>query len=268
MTTPLFDANRLRQHTFVNQLEYHASLPSTNDLALQLAQSAATTPERRDAFFTPLLILCDQQTAGRGRRSNQWWSQSGALTFTLMIDTEQEKICPEIRPRVSLAAAVAIARTVEHFLGRGVSIKWPNDVFVGRRKIAGILTEVPPTAHLQAIGIGLNANNSFASAPPEISANSTSIFELTQETFSLDSVLLRLLDELQSAIQNLTENADDFAAEWQSRDLLREKMVAVQSGPRTLEGRCLGIDIDGSLQIAERDQVHRTYGGQVKTIVW
>src|SRR6266496_612813 len=85
---PLFviDGNHIRRNTCVNHVEYHATLPSTNDRALVLAQQ----PELK----TPYLIVAGEQTTGRGRGANRWWSQPGALTFSLVLDPQVDRFGP------------------------------------------------------------------------------------------------------------------------------------------------------------------------------
>ena len=92
----MFDLPRLLAETFVRRLEFHEELPSTNDLALRLAGDESSE--------TPLLVLANRQTAGRGRGVNRWWSNDGALTFTLVGDFVDPQ-SPQRWPQISLVTA-------------------------------------------------------------------------------------------------------------------------------------------------------------------
>ena len=81
------DLARIQSETYLRAVEYHRQLPSTNDLALELAP--------RDDVELPLLVLTEQQTAGRGRGENQWWSSAGTLTFSLLIEAEANGLRPD-----------------------------------------------------------------------------------------------------------------------------------------------------------------------------
>jgi hypothetical protein len=138
MPEPPINVDRLLQETFVARVECHQTLGSTNDRARQCAAEGGPLP---------LLVLAENQTSGRGRGSNRWWTGPGSLAFSLLLDAADLRIERSRSPLVALAAAVAVAETVAHRLpDRQVGIHWPNDVFADNRKLAGILVETlsPP----------------------------------------------------------------------------------------------------------------------------
>ena len=258
MTASSFTPRDLTASTFVRQVEYHPELASTNDLALEILQSGA-------GYSAPLLVLCDQQTAGRGRNTNTWWTQPGGLTFSLVLNAEDCGLSAELRPRVSLAAAVAVALTVEDCIGQPAAIKWPNDVFVSQRKIAGILTETAAgNPDVLVVGIGLNVNNTFHAAPVDVTGHAISLFEITTESFALQAVLVSLLRFFETALEQLAGDPPMLAAAWQSRDFLQHKTVTVDSGPQAVSGLCAGIDIDGGLKLHVNGTERKVYGGRVQ----
>ena len=114
---------------------------------------------------SPSLVLTCEQTAGRGRKGNAWWSSTGALTFTLVVNADELPMSSERRPMISLATGLAVRDALQtHLPEQEFSLKWPNDVFTGEQKICGILVEQHSIADRQAvlIGIGINVNNSLA----------------------------------------------------------------------------------------------------------
>ena len=133
-------------------------MTSTNDVAKQLIAGGPAMP---------LLVLTDQQTAGRGQQDRSWWAGQGALTFSWVQHFDMQ---PNI-PILSLASAAAVADVLDTLdCSLGAQVKWPNDVYVSQKKIAGILIESVNTAdgRLFIIGIGINANNSMKDAPDQI----------------------------------------------------------------------------------------------------
>jgi BirA family biotin operon repressor/biotin-[acetyl-CoA-carboxylase] ligase len=235
-----FDLARVYETGCVVRIDYHEELGSTSDLALKLAA--------QDDLELPLLVLADQQTAGRGRGSNRWWAGEGALTFSLVIQPPREQLPPSSWPRLSLAAGLAICQALESFAPRALyQVKWPNDVYAEGRKIAGILIESPAQSRGRlVVGIGVNVNNSLADAPPDIRELATALCDVDRLEHDLTSVLASILGELESHLQSAADMAA-LRVRWQHRCLLSGRTVRVQSSPETLTGRCLGIDDQGAL---------------------
>src|SRR6266478_5912911 len=92
----------------------------------------------------PFLVLAERQTSGRGRGSNRWWSNDGALLFSLIIDAAEYGL-PEARwPQLSITAGASVCEALTSFVNAGIiRLKWPNDVWLNGRKTCGILVEVP-----------------------------------------------------------------------------------------------------------------------------
>lgn len=132
---------------------------STNDEARQLASQGAP-----DGWT----VLALEQTHGRGRRGAAWFSPAGgALAFTIVLRPPEPKA---LWPRLALAAGVAVAEAIEGFTAE-VGIKWPNDVWVGGKKIAGILVESGADFALVGIGVNIGARN----FPPDLADLATSL---------------------------------------------------------------------------------------------
>lgn len=129
--TDMLTLNQLRQlqrETFVAAIEYHEQLASTNDRAIELANDPA---QKR-----PTLIVARDQTAGRGRGSNQWWSRAGALTFSLLLNGAEIGDQRRSWPLVSLSMGVAICDAIKaHCPDLKVGLKWPNDVYISGRRV-------------------------------------------------------------------------------------------------------------------------------------
>ncbi|MCX7419968.1 MAG: biotin--[acetyl-CoA-carboxylase] ligase [Planctomycetia bacterium] len=262
------DLRRLRTETFLREVEPHAEIGSTNDRALVLC-GEPNLP-------VPYLILTERQTAGRGRGANRWWSSDGALMFSVVINAKDYAL-PESRwPQISLTVGVAVCETLAILTPttlttasrpHSVGLKWPNDVWLNRRKVCGILMEVPPTRCGQlVIGVGLNVNNSFADAPAELSLIATSLSDETGVMFDRTSVLATLLQQLDRDLKRLANAEGSLVETWQSRCVLRGRMVSLDSGQRVVTGLCMGIAADGALRLQSPNGEQRFYGGLIHNI--
>lgn len=156
------------------------SVGSTNDEIRSRAE--AGTPEG-------LIILAHRQTEGRGRRGAAWFSPPGeSLAFSVLLKPSEPKA---LWPRLALATGLAVAEALENFIPL-VGIKWPNDVWIGRRKIAGILVEAGKDFVI--VGIGLNVNTT--AFPPEVSDTATSLALETGHPISRAEVLAAIIKNL------------------------------------------------------------------------
>ena len=244
---------RIERETFVARVESHVEVASTNDLAMQ---RVADTNLRR-----PLLIHAQRQTAGRGRGDNRWWSGDGALTFSLLVE---EVVVPQSLP-VSLAVGVAVCDALRAIASDAAfGLKWPNDVYHCRRKIAGILVERPSqSAGDTVIGVGLNVNNSAEAAPAEVSGLATSLREVAGKEYGLHTVLIELLQQIGHTLAAMKTHPEELHARWQRLCLLTGKQVTIATGHRQQSGRCVGIDTAGALIIETKADRLRFATGHV-----
>ena len=256
-----FDSARIVRESFVQQVRYHETIDSTNDDALEFC--------RNNPCPVPLLVVTSRQTAGRGRSSNQWWSSTGALTCSLVIRPDDFGIAEREWPKASLTTGLSICLALDTLAGeQEVSLKWPNDVWMNRRKICGILIEVGgrrPTPTL-VIGIGINVNNSFSDAPDELREIATSLVDTTGTVFDLTEVLVGVLGELERQLVRLRDGDRQLAAEWQARCALRGRSIELESGHQRFVGICLGIDADGAIMLQTPVGQERFFGGMITQI--
>lgn len=258
-----FDRDRILADSFVAQVEYFHETTSTSDVALRMAADGS--------LRTPALILADRQTAGRGRVANRWWADAGALTFSLVYDPAANDIRPERWPQLSLTTSVALCTSLERAAPAArFGIKWPNDVHVDGRKISGVLIEVARNAVGVAprlvVGIGVNINNSWHGAPPELRETGTALCDLSRRTHDLTGVLVDLLKEFERRLSQLGRQDPELPALWQKLCVLRGRRVEVESGGRIIAGTCCGTDHDGGLVLQSGAQKVRLFGGTVRSI--
>jgi BirA family biotin operon repressor/biotin-[acetyl-CoA-carboxylase] ligase len=201
------------------------SLSSTNDIAAEYA---------KDKENDGLVILAEEQTAGRGRAGNKWLSNpsDSILCSILLIN---ESLEGEL---LSLTCAVAVAEAV----GNNAKIKWPNDIILNGKKIAGILLESKinnsQTAYI--IGIGINCHQQIF--PPELKSIATSLDIETGSTSDRISLTKRLLISIDHWLEQAKENSQKVVDKWQQLSIQLNHRITVIYNSRKFTGNCIGID--------------------------
>jgi BirA family biotin operon repressor/biotin-[acetyl-CoA-carboxylase] ligase len=253
-----FDLTRLRRETSLLHVEYHDRLESTSTTAADLLPSLVQR--------TPALVLAATQTSGRGRTGNAWWSAPGALTCSWVTSAWDLPLDTSKRPLISLAAGLAARDVLASRLPRvTVSLKWPNDILAGGRKICGLLVEqfsLTPEPVI-VVGVGVNVNNSLHLAPTPVATRATSLFDLTGQTFDLTDLLIDLLNQLDARIRQLACQPRLLMSEINRHHLLTARQVTVTQGEATLSGDCLGVDEEGRLVLQSHSGLLRCASGVV-----
>ena len=255
------DIARVRAHLSGNRLgatfHYFQQIGSTNTHARELAQCGAGEGE---------IVIAETQTHGRGRLGRRWESPPFSnlyLSFIL-----RPKLPPGHAPQITLAAAVALVETVGSFLPRHPSIKWPNDILVDGKKLAGILTEAACDAErvdYVVLGVGLNINYSVAAMPGALRQRATSMADLTGANVSRESVLARLIQDMDRCYGELEESGfESLRSRWEAHFALLGRRIEVELGGQRVIGMAQGIDREGALIIAdEQGQRRRVVAGDV-----
>jgi BirA family transcriptional regulator, biotin operon repressor / biotin---[acetyl-CoA-carboxylase] ligase len=252
----MLQTDRILANTFVASVECHETLDSTNNRAIKCAGAS----DRQ----WPLLIVAEEQTAGRGRGGNRWWTGPGSLAFSLLLGPEHlGAVRPRIQPLLALAAGIAVTESCLPLLpGHPLGIHWPNDVMAAGRKLAGILTEVLPGAHI--IGIGVNTNNTMADAPPELHGAASTIRDLMGQTCDSTETLITILQRLDVWLARLRASPAEVAARADELCLQRGRLLTATSGQQIITGRCLGIAADGALRLETPEGERLVYSGVVR----
>ncbi len=187
------------------------------------------------------VAVADVQTAGRGRLGRTWTTPPGTalLCSVLLRPPPGSRIA-----QLSLVGGLAAAQTVEATLGRPAQLKWPNDVLVDRRKVAGVLAEARDG--VVVLGVGLNVNQTAAELPTDARVPAASLRTLDGAKRDRDVLLDDLLQRLEAAYDSwLAGGLSALHGELVSRDALAGKTVSVDGR----SGRALGIDEDGRLML-------------------
>jgi BirA family biotin operon repressor/biotin-[acetyl-CoA-carboxylase] ligase len=246
-------AYRERLGMFTDRLQWHAQVTSTNDLALAAADQGA--PEGT-------VIAAEAQTAGRGRQGRTWSSPAGAGLYVSAILRPHDRAAS----LVTITAGVAIADGIRAATGLEVALKWPNDVYVGARKLAGILAEAGTSrtgAGHVVLGFGINVLP--AAYPPDIAARATSLELELGRAVDRGLVLAACLAALAERYRQLTgAERDRVLGAWRAHagPMLGRRVECV-IGTRAVVGTAEGIDDQGALLVRREREVIRVISGEV-----
>ncbi len=231
------------------KFHYFAEIDSTNTEARRLAENGAAEGE---------VVVAEAQSRGRGRLGRVWESPPFVNLYLSII--LRPNLAPAHAPQITLMAAVALAETVGAFLGRPPAIKWPNDILVDGRKLAGILAEAAcdsERVEFVVLGIGVNLNYGFDSMPAQLRERATSLTQLTGQPVARENLLRRLIQDLDRCYGELEESGFEvLRPRWEARLVWRGRRVRVELGDQVLTGRVQGIEPSGAL-ILEGDDGER-----------
>ena len=221
----------LKTNRIGSEVIVYASTASTNDAAWHYAAN-----KKNDG----LALFAQEQSAGRGRGGNKWLSQKGQgiLCSTLLLG---ETCPPEM---LTLTAAVAVAEAIGRCGAKQAQIKWPNDILIGEKKIAGILVESKSgKGHFNyVIGIGINCHQKKNSFPPELHDIATSIDIESKTVCDRVSLSKRLLVSLDEWLGIMAKDPKAVLDRWYELSAQLGRRVTLQYNRRSFTGRVLGID--------------------------
>lgn len=256
----------LRTTRFGHPTEYWSRVNSTNDKILDMARRGA--PEGTVA-------VADEQTAGRGRLGSVWHSPPGVGIWASIL-LRPRNIPTEDLPPLTLCAASAIAAAIEEYAEVQTQIKWPNDVLINNRKVAGMLMEAKnvPGRGIQdegpcvILGIGINVNQTRGDFPKELQETAVSIQMEKGKPVSRELLFRRVLERLEPIYrQFLASGFSSVLPDIKPRLAWRGRFVELSDGPYTVRGTVLDIEEDGGLLIDAPEQGWVVmYSGSIRLI--
>lgn len=212
------------------------------------------------------LIVAEEQTKGRGRRGRTWFSPPGEGIYTSII--VRPSLSPHEAPKLTLMASVAVAETLLSMTPLAVSIKWPNDIIVNGRKIAGILTEISTEMEridYVVIGVGINVNTPREHLPPDLQDIATSVCMETGQSFPRITLLRAYLEWLEIYYTTfMTRGFEPVMRRWKSLSGIIGRRIRVDLIERVRTGEVMDVDKDGFLILREQDgTLERIISGDV-----
>jgi len=260
-----FDRERSRLGRLGSSVLYFSTIGSTNDVAMTIAARGASEGA---------VVVADAQTAGRGRRGRAWFSPPfSGLYVSVVLDLSRALDHnarggedPDARRRslLTLAAGAALAEGVHAATGLQVDIKWPNDLLVGPRKLAGILAE-GATGHAVVIGYGINVGN--MAYPPELANRTTSLEAELGRSIDRAMLCVETLVTLSRRYDDLLHGRFDAILDaWRRQSpgsVGRQVRWDTPSGVQS--GITAGVDETGALLVNVGTRLERVFAGEV---VW
>jgi BirA family transcriptional regulator, biotin operon repressor / biotin---[acetyl-CoA-carboxylase] ligase len=235
---------------------FFPSVGSTNDIALSRSAQDG------------LVVVADEQTSGRGRRGHTWFSPAGSgLYVSVVLAPGRARVdAPRATLLLTLAAGVALAEGVESATGLPVDLKWPNDLQVARRKLAGILAEASGTSALDdTVVVGYGINVASTAFPPELRERATSLESELGRPVDRHHVLVETLVSLARRYEDLLDGRFDAILDaWRRRaPAASGARVSWTTMAGTHNGVTAGIDDQGALLVRAGDRVERIVSGEV-----
>jgi BirA family biotin operon repressor/biotin-[acetyl-CoA-carboxylase] ligase len=253
--TPLELRPLLNTHDLGHAIHHFEVISSTNDHARDLAEQGAAHGE---------VVVAESQTGGRGRRGRPWVSPPGRNVYLSVV------LRPDLPParvtELTLLTSVAICDALRQ-ANVPAEIKWPNDVLVGGRKIAGILTELasePERVHWVVVGIGVNVNATEADFPEELRPIATSVRIERGEPAPRALFVAACLTALEAWLDRHAEEGFGPVREaWRERCGTLGRDVTVRTEGRDVVGRAEDVDATGALLVRTGAGVERILSGDV-----
>ncbi len=212
------------------------------------------------------VIWAVRQTMGKGRLSRVWLSPDDkGLTLSVVVEFKDNRIIPA----VNFAAALAVNKTLEMFSLKG-NLKWPNDVLVRGRKIAGILSEAKPERNFVVVGIGLNVNmkkSDIESA--NFSFPATSMLIEIGRPLEMDILRKVLVSSLEKNIDSLFIHGTKVVIDsWEKYDWLSGSLIEIDTPAGVIKGTYNGMDEQGRLRLIDKNGCENLFwSGDVKKVV-
>lgn len=250
---------RLGPSDMVREIVVFTETDSTNDLAMQRG---------RQGEAGGLVVFAERQSAGRGRFGRAWASASHrGLWFSLLL---RPAIPLPLWPRLTTWAAISLADAIEDWLGISAAIKWPNDIHLGGRKVAGILAESGTDTvgePFAVVGIGLNVNHELEDFPSELRGLATSLRLATDRVIDRPALAAAVLRALDNRLPQLATAFPQIIADVARRSSMLGRWIQIQSGAELLEGKAEELDENGHLLLRTGDgALHRLSAGEVTVI--
>lgn len=238
----MFNIELYKQHLKTGNfgdIKYFDELDSTNSKALELSKSN---------IANGTVVITDNQTAGRGRQSNTWFSVPGkSLTFSIILYPD----CPiDQINKYSIIAGLAVSDVLIE-IGLSPKLKWPNDVLIDSKKICGILSESKiQNYYLKTlvIGIGININEEKTDFPPELQLSSTSLSIEFGKNQEREQFLAYVINNLEARLNQIASFSDQIAA-WQNRCVHLNKVTKFNYNNKIIKGRFVELTESGEAKI-------------------
>lgn len=233
-------------------IKYYKELPSTQTTVKTLAQKG---------FDEGTVVIAEKQTNGYGRIKRVWNSNSGGLWFSMLL---KPFLVPEESTKLALILSIALKQTFD-FYNLDSKIKWPNDIFINNKKIAGIIIEMSAEQDIinwVVAGIGVNINNKL---PKELKEMSISLKEIINKKVDRTEFICKFFINFEKLYTSFKkEGFKQFLKEYNDNLLYKNKHVTINTGCNTINGVNLGIDENAMLIIKTKGNLKKIISGTLR----
>ncbi|MDR0617937.1 MAG: biotin--[acetyl-CoA-carboxylase] ligase [Endomicrobium sp.] len=233
-------------------IKYYKKLPSTQITVKALAQKN---------FNEGTVVIAEKQTSGYGRIKRVWNSNPGGLWFSILL---KPFLHPEESSKLALVLSIALKHTFDLYTIDS-KIKWPNDIFINNKKIAGIIIEMSAEQNIinwAVAGVGININNKL---PKEIQETSVSLKEIVNKEIDRTEFICEFFinfEKLYNSFQK--EGFKQFLREYNDNLLYKNKRVLIDTGYNVIDGINLGVDENGMLIINTENKLKKISSGTLR----
>ncbi len=216
----------------------------------------------KDSDKNGTVLLAEYQSKGRGRKEREWISSSGQnLTFSILLKGEfkEQKI-----NLINLSAAIAVAQSIENLYQLNVELKWPNDVLIHKKKIAGILLESVSKANKIArvvVGIGINVNQ--PNFPGQFEIPPTSVRKEFHSIANREKLLSEVLNNFEAMLELSKKSGKKVLSDWRNRCKMLGEKIKIVDGDQVKTGIFDDVDENGFLILRNGDNTEKIHYGDV-----
>ena len=238
---------------------YYDQVDSTQSVALQMINDTVYNNTTFDnTLHDGTVIIAQRQTRGRGRHHKRWISQDGAITMSIIL---QPRLDIETIALFPAAAALALARAIKDTLHKTVRLRWPNDVMLQGKKVAGILVDVSLESNrikYLVLGVGINFDVKVSDITKEIKDAKYNIASLNGKGTRPVILVQKFLVELEDIINNLeSKRITNIIDEWTDKSDTIGKKIMINTTDGTVHGKATRMDQDGALVVVSDEIKYR-----------
>lgn len=248
---------RLRTKFIGRDIRYYSSIPSTTGIAKVLCN-------RKDVSkLHGTVIIAEEQTGGIGRQGRAWVSPKGGVWITIIL---KPTIPIDHLHMITMAGSIAVVRALRKEYDLGALIKWPNDIYIGDKKVSGLLLELTAeadTIHYCLLGIGIDANIDPDLLPPTIKDAITTLSSELGFEVDRSALLARLLKEFEQRFLLIeSEEHESIIREWKSLSMTLNHRIHVKTLKKSFDGEAIDIDEHGALIVRKNNgKIERVIAG-------
>jgi BirA family biotin operon repressor/biotin-[acetyl-CoA-carboxylase] ligase len=250
--------DELKTRRLGKKIYYFDTVDSTQNFATSIAKN-------KDDFGA--VIIAESQTSGKGRRGRQWVSPKGGIWLSIILEPNFDIYKITLIP---FAVAIALANAIQKTLNIKTELKWPNDLTLNSKKVAGIIIDVTiESTKIESIVIGIGINFQVKTKQIETKIKKSGNFYgvntlLKNEKTKPAKLVKEFLVELESVLESLQANkTQQITEQWMKNSSTIGQTITVTDGDTKISGRAMGLDTDGSLIVKQGSKSIRVTSGDI-----